>query len=156
MQSDCLIAARNGTEVAKAGIPGKVAARAIVQLVAAQFVQQPVGRFDRADRLRSGAEFWQRENRHLVVPLGLGVALDDGVDQLRDLRFQVDLAALPADQGGHVFELVQLASPGLLVGDGFVLQFASALGTDGWRVHKATSFSSSTDRPTLRDRIGGR
>ena len=43
---------------------------------------------------------------------------------MRNLRFQANLAAVPANQGRYILEFVVFAAPGLLVIDGFILQCA--------------------------------
>src|SRR5258708_24924348 len=70
-----------------------------------------------------------------MVLLGTRVLDDDPVDQLPDFGFQPDFTALAADQGRHVFKLVELVAPRLLVCDVLALQRPFTPGAAHWVRH---------------------
>jgi hypothetical protein len=68
------------------------------------------------------------ENGNFLVPLGFGRLADNLINQLGNLSLKPKVAALRADKGRHVFNAVELLTPGLGVHDGFFLQCTAALG----------------------------
>jgi hypothetical protein len=89
---------------------------------------EPHGVRLRALRLYVLASGLEGENGSFLVLLGFGRLADNLINQLGNLSLKPNVAALRADEGGHVFNAVELLTPGLGVGDGLFLQRTATLG----------------------------